>query len=46
VFSTWLNKNLSNSFSKLGSSITSGVSQIATPVNSVIGGISGLSGMA
>ena len=46
VFSTWLNKNLSDSFSKLGSSVTSGLSQIATPVNSVIGGISGLSGMA
>ena len=41
VFSTWLNKNLSDSFSKLGSSVTSGLSQIATPVNSVIGGISG-----
>ena len=46
VFSTWLNKNLSDSFSKLGSSIKGGVSQMATPINSVIGGISGLSGMA
>lgn len=46
VFSTWLNKNLSNSFSKLGSSVTSGLSKIATPVSSAIGGISGLSGMA
>lgn len=46
IFSTWLNKNLSDSFSKIGPSIKGGVSQIATPINSVIGGISGLSGMA
>ena len=46
VFSTLLNKNLSDSFSKLGSSIKGGVSQMATPINAVIGGISGLSGMA
>ena len=46
IFSTWLNKSLSNSFGKIGSSISSGLKGMSSPTSSVIGGITGITGIA
>ena len=46
IFSTWLNKSLSDSFGKIGSSISSGLKGISSPISSVMGGITGITGIA
>lgn len=46
IISTWLSSNLGNTFGKMGSTISKGLSSAATPISSITGGISGISNFA